>query len=148
MPPRKDRIAIVLDTNVLIANYLSFNPSSASSTVIRLWRNERRLQLIVSEEIVQEYLEIMQRLGIEEHRLLKFRQRLEQRSTVTWVKPARSYNLSRDPDDNLFLDVARSGKVEFLVTLDHDLIDLPEVVKRRFRFAIVTPGELLSLLGD
>ena len=44
MPQRKDHIAIVLDTNVLIANYLSFNPSSASATIVRLWRNEMRLQ--------------------------------------------------------------------------------------------------------
>jgi len=36
MPPRKERIAVVFDTNILIAFYLSQNPKSTVAKIIRL----------------------------------------------------------------------------------------------------------------
>ncbi|HEV3468077.1 MAG TPA: hypothetical protein VG148_02065 [Pyrinomonadaceae bacterium] len=48
MVRRKDRVAVVLDTDVLIAFYLSTNPASANAKVYRLWRDRRRLQLVLS----------------------------------------------------------------------------------------------------
>ena len=61
MPSRKERIAVVLDTNVFVGYYLSRSAQSANARVIRLWRNQRKLQLIVSDEVATEYLEILQR---------------------------------------------------------------------------------------
>jgi predicted nucleic acid-binding protein len=52
---------VVLDTNVLIAYYLSKKKDSANSKVFLLWRPRRRLQLVVSDEVVTEYLEVLQR---------------------------------------------------------------------------------------
>ncbi len=85
MPPRKKRIAVVLDTNVLIAFYLSRNSKSAVSKIIRLWRNKRKLQLIVSRETISEYLEILERIGISEKRIEKLNEILETYETVTKV---------------------------------------------------------------
>ena len=63
MPPRKRRIPVVFDTNVIIGFYLSRNSRSANQQVFRLWRDQRTLQLIVSDEMIQEYLEVLSRLG-------------------------------------------------------------------------------------
>jgi len=60
-------VPVVLDTNVIIAFHLSTNPQSANVKVYRLWRNERRLQLIVSDETISEYLEMVLL-----HKLIKF----------------------------------------------------------------------------
>jgi hypothetical protein len=56
VPPRKERIAAVLDTNVIVGYYLSRVSQSANARVFRLWRDQRKLQLVISDEIVTGYL--------------------------------------------------------------------------------------------
>ncbi|MDQ3062187.1 MAG: PIN domain-containing protein, partial [Acidobacteriota bacterium] len=109
MPPRKDRIAVVLDTNVLIAFYLSANPKSASGKIVWLWRHLRKLQLIVSDEIVAEYLEIFARLNIPPKQIKAFAERIETRQTVTKFSLGKIPTESRDADDNLMLATALIG---------------------------------------
>jgi putative PIN family toxin of toxin-antitoxin system len=139
---------VVLDTNVLLGFYLSRSPESLNRRVIRLWRDQRRLQLVVTEVVVQEYLEVLRRVGVSQPLVDRLSVRLEQRSTVTWVRPGRRSSESRDPDDNMMLDAASSGRARYLVTHDHDLLDIPRDRQRRFRFEIVTPRELLSRLDE
>lgn len=148
MPPRKKRIAVVFDTNVLIAFYLSRNSKSAVSKIIRLWRNQRRLQLIVSDEMIAEYLEILERLGISKKRIEKLNEILETFSTVTKVSLGKIPTESRDADDNLVLATALAGKADFLITKDKDLLDISDEDKKKFKFQIVTPFEFLNLIEE
>ncbi|MGH7961825.1 MAG: PIN domain-containing protein [Candidatus Binatia bacterium] len=55
MPPRKERLLVVLDTNIFVGYYLSKVSHSANGRIVRLWRDQRRLQLIVSDAVVTEY---------------------------------------------------------------------------------------------
>lgn len=71
MPPRKARIPIVADTNVIIGYYLSRNPKSAIARIFHLWRDLRKLQLIISQEMLEEYLEILVRLSVPKKRIEK-----------------------------------------------------------------------------
>ena len=144
MPPRKKRLALVLDTNVIVGYYLSRTPQSANARVFRLWRDQRKLQLIVSDEIVSEYLEVLQRLHVEEPRIRRFAERLQRRETVTHIRLGSRFASSRDPDDNIMLATAVTGKAKFLVTNDRDLLDLPEDQQQRFKFEIVRPQEFLK----
>ena len=66
MPSRKRRIPVVFDTNVIVGFYLSRNRSSANQQAFRLWRDQRQLQLIVSDDVVREYLEVLLRLNVPE----------------------------------------------------------------------------------
>jgi predicted nucleic acid-binding protein len=50
--------------------------------------------------------------------------------------------------DNKFLATARVGKAKYLVSRDHDLLDIPKAELRGLRFEIVTPLELLQKLGE
>jgi len=144
VPPRKKRLALVLDTNVIVGYYLSRTPQSANARVFRLWRDQRKLQLIVSDEIVSEYLEVLQRLHVEEPRIRRFAERLQRRETVTHIRLGSRFASSRDPDDNIMLATAVTGKAKFLVTNDRDLLDLPEDQQQRFKFEIVRPQEFLK----
>jgi putative PIN family toxin of toxin-antitoxin system len=146
--PRKDRIPVVLDTNVLLGFYLSNNPQSANSQVFRLWRTLRRIQLVVSDEIVAEYLEILRRLGVPDVRINRLAERILHRETVTHIKLGGRPTQSRDPDDNLMLATAVAGKVKYLVTNDRDLLDISPTDRKRFKFAIVRPTELLSEIEE
>ncbi len=148
MPPRKERITVVFDTNVLIAFYLSRNSKSAVSKIIRLWRNERELQMIISDEIVAEYLEILERVGINEKRIEKLKEILETFGIVSKFSLGKIPTESRDVDDNLILATALVGKAEFLITNDKDLLDISEADKKKFKFRIVTPIEFLNAIGE
>lgn len=144
MPARKKRLPVVLDTNVVIANYLSTNPQSPNVITVRLWR-ERKLQLIVSEEIADEYLDVLNRLGSSENYLANFTTSLYESGTATHVNLGKRFTDSRDPKDNPFLSTAAADKAKFLVTSDSDLLDIPESVKRKFKFRILTPKAFLKI---
>lgn len=143
MARRKDRVPVVFDTNVIVGALLGTKRQSANQRVYRLWLH-RQLQLIVSPEIAAEYLELIERLRIAPLRAEAFRERLQRHDIITHVNLGARFTESRDPDDNLMLATAAVGKAEFLITHDHDLLDIPATQRRRFKFAIVTPVEFLK----
>jgi uncharacterized protein len=146
--PRKERIPVVLDTNVFVSFYLGKRRDSAAATIIRMWRDQRTLQLIVSEGIVEEYAEVLSRLEVDEKHVQRFLERLEARQTVSYVNLGPRVEASNDPDDNLFLSTAISGRAAFVVSLDRDLLDIPRDARKRLRFQIVTPSQLLAELAS
>ena len=73
MPRRKERIPVILDTNVVVSYYLGRNRQSASAQIFRLWRDQRKLQLIVSDVVINEYLEVLRRVGVSEERIARLR---------------------------------------------------------------------------
>ncbi|HQR35954.1 MAG TPA: putative toxin-antitoxin system toxin component, PIN family [Blastocatellia bacterium] len=143
MPRRKDRLPVVLDTNVIISYYLGKKPQSANAQIFRLWRYERKLQLIVSREVTDEYYELLERIGIAEHRVARFRQQLQEADIVTRINLGARHAISRDPDDDMLLATATAGQAQFLITNDHDLLDISTAQKKRFKFEIVTPAAFL-----
>lgn len=148
MPPLKKRIAVVLDTNVVVGFYLSRNQTSPNAQVFRLWRDLRRLQLILSSDLTAEYFDVLPRLGIVGKKLARLARRLETREAVTHVNLGARATESRDPDDNVVLSTASAGKARFIVTNDRDLLDIPASQRKKFKFEIVTPGELLTRLSE
>lgn len=146
MAIRRHRVPTVLDTNILVAAFLSRNRRSANVRVYRMWA-DRRLQLVVSNPIQAEYLALLERIGVSAARVREFAQRLATRAAVTWVRPPRDLPLSRDVSDNMFLAAAVTGKARFLVTNDNDLLQIPAAELRGFRLRIVTPGEFLEIVS-
>lgn len=146
MVARKRRTRVVVDTNVFVRSFKARAATNANRRIVRLWLLERRLQLIVSPEIVAEYLEIFADvLGMDEETVEQWRLRFEQDRRTTLVHLARRFTASRDPDDNLVLATAHAGKAEYLITNDRDLLDLPADFRRTLSFAVVTPYDFLNL---
>jgi putative PIN family toxin of toxin-antitoxin system len=141
--PRKRRIRVVLDTNVWAAFFLGGTRPSAVVEIVRLWRDLREIQVVVSDEVVVEYLEVLRRLNLHELVITKFADSLRTRTTVTWVNLGPRVVACRDPDDNLMLTTARAGRVAYLITGDRDLLGLAKVHRQSLRFEIVSPAEFL-----
>ena len=148
MPSRKERILIVADTNIVISYYLSRNSKSAISRIFHMWRDLRDLQLIVSDEMINEYLEVLERLSISRTRIEKLKNILLTYPIVTCVRLGTRPTSSRDADDNILLATAISGKAKFLITNDSDLLDISNKEKKRFKFEIVRPAEFLERLEN
>lgn len=144
MARKKDRVPVVIDTNVFVANYLSTNPKSPNLGTVRLWR-ERKLQLIISDEIADEYAGILTEFNIPEYLVTNFLTSLHESGTVTQVKLGKRFTDSRDPKDNPFLSTASAGRAKCLVTNDDDLLKIPEAIKRKYKFLVITPAEFLKV---
>ncbi len=147
MPKRKARLRAVFDTNVVIRHFISYrrgNKRNFNRRVFELWFIKNQIQLVVSPEIVQEFLSAMGLvLGVPEVSLKKWeRWFFTHRADV--VSLGKRFAFSRDPKDNVFLAVAAGGKAEFLITNDRDLLEISEADKRKLRFKIVTPKQFLD----
>ena len=112
--------------------------------VLKLWFILRRIEVVVSQEIVSEYLDVLRRLRVAERLIEQFEKRISADKSVTLVNLGPRVVASRDPSDDAFLSTAKVGRVAYLVTNDRDLLELDDKQRKRLRFEIVTPQLLLA----
>ena len=134
-------IRVVLDTNTLISALLF---SGTASRLVPLWQS-RRITVLVSKEILQEYLRVLAypkfQLGdheiraLVEEELLPFAETIRVRRRLAVVR--------RDPEDDKFLECAVAGRAEYLMTGDRDLREFGS-----YRgITILTVGEFLERMN-
>lgn len=149
MARRQKRIPVVLDTNVLVRAFKARSDDNANRRIIRLWLVRRQLQLIVSAELLDEYLGVFgDVLGMDGATLAEWQARFTDDPRCTVVGLGRRYAASRDPDDNLLLAVAASGRAKFLMTNDRDLLELPVDVQRALPFRVLRPSAFLAAIEE
>lgn len=130
---------VVIDTSVMVS---AAGWAAASRDVVNLWKTGY-LQLLVTQEILAEYLDVLSRF-------LSFTQ------TAVWegwfLRPELVTRIHsdlvrlqsvRDEKDNKFLDVAVAGRARYIISRDRDLTDMKEFRQVR----IVTPEEFLDILA-
>src|SRR3972149_11368343 len=148
MVARKQRIPVVLDTNVFVRAFKSRFPTSSNQRVLRLWLLEKRIQLIVCDDLIDEYVGVFQELlGMEDELIDQWQKRFAGDTRSTVVRLGRRYAESRDPDDNLLLATATAGQAAYLITNDRDLLELPASLRQTLKYRIVTPRQFLQTLG-
>lgn len=106
---------IVLDTNSLIQSI------SPKSTYHEVWQSvlTGRNVLCVSNEILEEYAEVLNRLAGKKTADLVLNTIIECKNVV-FLTPYYHFNLiSADPDDNKFVDCAIQANARYIVTNDH-----------------------------
>ena len=108
---RKERIPVVFDTSLSITRFLRHKKNSINQRVINLWLVRRRLQLIISRPILDEYLGVLEMYGAKPENLFRLEHRLLTSKTVTKVNLGKRFQLCRDPNDNMFLDTAYAFKL-------------------------------------
>lgn len=117
-------LRLVLDTNVFLVSILPHH---------KYWRVfdaviNQQYTLLVSNEILTEYLEkCIRKYGSDlSNERLDF---LIEFSNVELITPYYNWNLiDADPEDNMFVDCAISGRADFVVTHDNHfrvLADIP-----------------------
>jgi putative PIN family toxin of toxin-antitoxin system len=116
---------------------------------LRLWLLSKRLQLVVSRQLVAEYLEIFGLLlNLGDDLLAEWKRRFLADARSTVVNLGRRYDFSRDPDDNLLLATAAAGRARYLVSNDRDLLDIDSAVTSRLPFTIVAPSAFLRQIDS
>ncbi len=132
---------ITVDTNVLISS--SFWHGDSDRILNKAENKE--IDLVLSKEIIEEFIEV---LNYEEI-LDKIREKnLEMKRTIekiislsTLVEPKEKFDIIKeDLDDNIILECAFEGKVDYIISQDNHLLRLGEFKGIK----IVTPKEFLA----
>lgn len=106
---------IVLDTNSLVQ---CISPKSKYRKILDCFLDGTNL-LCVSNEILNEYEEILERLAGKETAKI-FIELILNSSYTLFFTPYYNFNLIKsDPDDNKFVDCAIVANAKFIVTEDH-----------------------------
>ena len=127
-------MTIVVDTNVIVS--AAFWPESEDRRCFVILAR-RKCRLAVTQEILEEYRKVAERVGRRE-----FPGR-DPAPFLNWIRrvalevqPAPlGKQRSRDPSDDLFLGCAVESKAQFIVTKDKDLLALT----KPFGVEIITP---------
>ena len=127
----------MLNTSVIISHLYG----GTSKKVVDLWKHGY-LQLIISPEIVAEYLRVLQKSPLLTERGFQvLRLWFSHKSKVTEVRPGTRFKVCRDENDDMFLDAAYAGKAKYIISWDKDLLTIEEFKGIK----IVNPGEFLEI---
>jgi uncharacterized protein len=133
---------VVIDSNVLISARLS--PRGSPGRLLAAWL-EGRFELIASPALLTELAGVLERpkfrrwVTAEEARA--FVQMLRISATIINDPPQQQHDV-RDPNDSYLVTLARSAKVDYLVSGDGDLTSLQSPQP-----PVITPADFLADLG-
>ena len=129
---------IVLDTNVFISSFFGGNPRS----IIDMWKNGR-LTLCLSQKIIDEYVEVLARLGLSDSpELVELLKLFATGFHIVFTTRTPEIHVVTDPDDDKFIACALALKAGYVVTGDKALVD----VQQYQGIKIVTPREFLEII--
>jgi predicted nucleic acid-binding protein len=143
LPPRarKRKPRAVVDTSALVAGISGFREPfvpgrNSSADVLHEWAEQNNFVWLVTEDILDEYKEVLKRLGVRPSLIGKVINLIRERAEG--VKVRSSAEISPDPKDDAFCLCAESGNADFIVTLNPK--DFPE---KRLKSKIILPSELI-----
>ena len=139
------------DTNIFVRTVI--RKDNLPNHLLSLWR-DGRFALVLSQSIIDEVETVLSRRSLR----LKYRYTLTEVTDLinllhqaSIVEVNTSFELChRDPTDNILIDCAILGRVQFLVSTDNDLVDDPELKRTLFGFGIevVEPLDFLEKIQE
>lgn len=143
MPPKAKRrkARVVVDTSVLVAGISGFREPfvsgrNPSADVLHRWAEKRRFVWLVTEDILDEYKEVLKRLRVRSNLIGRVVNLIRERAEA--VKVSASVEISPDPKDDSFCRCAEQGKADFIVTLNPK--DFPQDL---LKVKIAAPDQLV-----
>jgi uncharacterized protein len=132
---------VVFDTNVLISAYLWPGIPRAALDIIRSGRST----LVSAQPAIEEFVRVLgyRKFGLSPQEIAPLVDDLMSLSMI--VRPRHTVDVvTRDPTDNLFLEIALQGKCSVLVSGDRHLLNL----RRYRRTRILTPAAFVRSFRD
>lgn len=129
---------VVADTNIIVSAI--FFAGKPQKFLQEWFRN--KFDLVCSEEIYHEYIATIEKIAGKYQEEIKKEIIPVLRDKLIFVKNRFNNKYSRDPDDNKFINCARSADAYYIVTGDKDLLVLQKIDKIK----IVTVSEFLKFI--
>ena len=131
----------VIDTNVFISSFFGGVPRE----IINLWK-EGEIVLCLSQNIIEEYLAVMNRLGLRNTKEIQQLTRLfaEGYNAVFTSRTPEINIVQDDPDDNKFIECAVALECKYIISGDNHLKD----IKKYFDIVIMSPREFIDFYNS
>jgi len=128
---------VVIDTNVFVSSFFGGNPRK----IIDLWK-KGKISLCVSKNILDEYIEVLQRIGLGDGREVEELLSLFAKgfNILFTTKTPKIKAVRDDPDDDKFIECAVELKAEVIITGDKALKAMNEYMEIK----ILTPQQFLK----
>jgi putative PIN family toxin of toxin-antitoxin system len=129
---------VVVDTNVFVSSFFGGNPRK----IIDLWKSGN-ITLCLTGAIINEYVEVLQRLGLQDTSELEELLKLFSSGyhTIFTSKTKKIHAVEKDPDDDKFIECAATLNAQYIITGDKALRDIGDYMGIK----VVTPREFLTL---
>ena len=140
--PKKGKRRVVVDTNVLVAGISGFKGAYVpakypSADVLFRWADRENFIWLVTEEILDEYKEVLKRRNVRPALIGRIIHLLREQAEEITIHKAMP--ISPDRDDDAFCQCAEEGKADSIITLNTK--DFPQ---DRLQAEILTPAEFLA----
>lgn len=133
---------ICLDTNVLMSGIFW---DGTPGKIVEHWI-DGDLSVVVSDVILEEYLEVLLRFGqklkSDTYLIKTWEDTIIKKSILIDIKEANSQKLCRDADDEKFIHPTLLSHINYLVSGDKDLLILSGQVSA----PVINPKNFLSIL--
>jgi len=129
---------VVIDTNIFVSSFFGGKPRK----IIDLWK-EGKITLCLSKDILNEYIEVLHRIGLQDEVELEELLSLFTKSfnILFTTKTPRIKVVKDDPDDDKFIECAVALKAEVIITGDKAI----EVIGEYMNIKILTPQQFLKI---
>jgi putative PIN family toxin of toxin-antitoxin system len=128
---------VVIDTNVFVSSFFGGNPRK----IIDLWKSEK-ITLCLSSAVLQEYIDVLSRIGLKEGEELEELLSLFSRgfNIAFTTKTPEIRVVKNDPGDDKFIECAVALKAYAVITGDREVLAIREYLGIR----IFTPQKFLE----
>jgi putative PIN family toxin of toxin-antitoxin system len=130
-------LKVVIDTNVFISSFFGGIPRE----VIDFWKNGK-ITLCLSQEIIEEYIDVLNRLGLKDKNEIQKLTRLfaESYNSVFTIATPNLDIVKDDPDDNKFIECAVALDSKIIISGDKHL----RSIKKYIDIHIMSPKEFVD----
>ncbi len=130
----------VIDTNVFVSSYFGGIPKQ----IINYWK-DGQIRLCLSQEIIEEYLEVLVRLGLDSKTEISNLAKLfaEGYNSLFAATVPELHIVNSDPDDNKFIECAVALDCKIIISGDKHLKDLKKYVDIK----IMSPREFIDFFN-
>ena len=128
---------VVIDTNVFVSSFLGGNPRK----IVDLWK-KGQITLCLSKDILDEYVEVLQRIGLKNEEELKELLSLLSKgfNLIFTAKTPKIKAVKNDPDDDKFIECAVALKADVIVSGDKAVKEIGDYMGIR----ILSPRQFLD----
>ncbi len=130
-------LRLVIDTNIFISSFFGGIPRE----IINLWKDEEVI-LCLSQNIIEEYLEVLNRLGLKNKKEISELTKLfaEGHSSIFTSQTPNLNIVEDDPDDNKFIECAVALDSKIVISGDKHLKN----IKKYVDIKIMSPREFID----
>lgn len=131
-------LKVVVDTNVFIFSFFGGIPKE----IINCWK-KGKITLCFSQEIIEEYIEVLTRLGLQDKNEIQNLTKLfaEGYNSIFTAKTPDLEVVEDDPDDNKFIECAVALDSKIIISGDKHLKN----IKKYIDIDIMSPKEFIKI---